>query len=328
MATVKGFIRSYGAAVRRAERDQQRQARNAAKRYKQQLKQEEISNAGEAVANYSEYIELIQSVHKNCTEKIDWNQIKNTPIPEKPRKEISNEATSQQNLNNYRPSIFDKLFGSANKKINRLEELLEKAKKKDIQEYELVNKKYLDEIEDWEFLQKTSKGLEKENPESYKDALQYFNPFSDIGELGTRIEFSISEKQVDVDVHISGEEVIPSFEFKQLASGKLSKKSMTKSKFNEIYQDHICSSVIRVSRELFAYLPIKKARVNAIGQVLNSSTGHLEERTILSVIMVRETINSLNMETIDPSDSMQNFVHNMKFVKTKGFSPVEKVELI
>jgi len=33
------------------------------------------------------------------------------------------------------------------------------------------------------------------------------------------------------------------------------------------------------------------------------------------------------LEAIDPSDSMQNFVHNMSFNKTRGFVIVEKVEL-
>lgn len=328
MATVRGFIRSYGAAVRRAEREQQRRAREAAKRYKEQLKQEEIANAAEAVENYNEYVEVIQSIHKNCTDEIDWDQIKNTLRPEEPKRTISHEAEAQEKLNNFRPSIMDKMFGSVSKKISQLENQVEEAKKKDEKGYELAKKEYLEELEDWEYLQKLAEGLENKNPESYRDALQYFNPFSDIGELGTKIEFSISDDtQVDVDVHINGEDVIPNYELKQTARGKLSKKNMAKSKYYELYQDHICSSIIRVSRELFAYLPLDKARVNAIGQVLNSSTGHLEERPILSVIMVPETIKSLNMNTIDPSDSMANFVNNMKFSKTKGFAPVDKVEL-
>ena len=68
--------------------------------------------------------------------------------------------------------------------------------------------------------------------------------FSDIGELGTRIQFSISDdSQVDVDVHINGEDVIPNYELRQTARGKLSKKNMAKSKYYELYQDHICSSI-------------------------------------------------------------------------------------
>ena len=37
------------------------------------------------------------------------------------------------------------------------------------------------------------------------------------------------------------------------------------------------------------------------------------------------TIQNLNMDRIDPSESFSNFVHKMDFKKTKGFSPVEEV---
>lgn len=326
MATIKGLVRSYSAAAKRAEKAQQKKAREATKKYKQQLKEEEIANAVDAVGVYNEYIELIQSAHKNCTETIDWNEIKNTTAPSQPSKSTSNEIHAQKKLDTYHPSILDKVFRSTNKKISQLEKSLEEAKKKDEKENDLAQREYLEELANWKLLQQIAKGVEKGNAESYKDALEYFDPFSDIGELGTQIEFSISANEVDLDLHINGTEIIPDYTLKQLASGKLSKKDMTKSKFNELYQDHVCSVVLRVARELFAYLPIKKARINAIGQILNSSTGHLEEQPILSVIMIPETINSLNMDTIDPSDSMENFVHNMKFAKTKGFSIVNKVK--
>ncbi|MGY4494699.1 hypothetical protein [Pseudomonas sp. TE3610] len=36
----------------------------------------------------------------------------------------------------------------------------------------------------------------------------------------------------------------------------------------------------------------------------------------------RSTLNSLNLDAIDPSDAMKNFVHRMAFKKTQGFSAV------
>lgn len=50
MATLNRAIRSYGATVRRMERDQQRRAREAAKRFKEQQKITEIKNAQQAVS--------------------------------------------------------------------------------------------------------------------------------------------------------------------------------------------------------------------------------------------------------------------------------------
>ena len=38
-----------------------------------------------------------------------------------------------------------------------------------------------------------------------------------------------------------------------------------------------------------------------------------------------ETIEKLNLDMIDPSDSMRNFIHNMNFKKTSGFTAVERV---
>ena len=326
MATLKGTMRSYGAAVRSLERNQQRQAREASQRFKEQQKLQEIGDARQAVIDWENYVDMIQSAHKNCTESIDWNQIKSTPKPEKPVLESINENRAKSKLETFKPSIFDKLFNSTEKKIFRLKEQAEKAKEIDQNEYDTKLKEYLDELNNWEELQKIASGVHDRNSEAYKDALEYFNPFSDIGELGTQIKYSFKDNLIDIDLTVNSEEIVPNYELKQTSTGKLSKKNMAKGKFNEMYQNYICSSVIRVAREVFAYLPIDKARINAISNILNSTTGHLEDQPILSVIFVAETIEKLNIETIVPSDSMQNFIHNMKFNKTSGFSTVSKVE--
>lgn len=59
MATLKGVVRSYGAAVRRAERDQQRRSREAAKRFKEQQKQLEFENAAQAVKDWNNYVDIL-----------------------------------------------------------------------------------------------------------------------------------------------------------------------------------------------------------------------------------------------------------------------------
>lgn len=113
---------------------------------------------------------------------------------------------------------------------------------------------------------------------------------------------------------------------KILKSGKLSVKDMPKTKYFQLYQDYVCGSAIRLARELFALLPTDMVIVNVLGEVLNTKTGHLEESPILSVAIPRETLQKLNFDMLDPSDSMENFVHNMKFMKTKGFNPVDKID--
>lgn len=325
MVTFKGALRSYGAAVRRAERSQQKQAREVAKKFKEQQKLKELSNAKQAFSDWQNYVTTIQSVHKNCTESINWKLIENSKKPIEPILKPKNEKIAKNNLENYKPSFFDKLFGSTQKKIDRLSALLEKAKQKDKKEFDISYKLYLDELQDWQELQDICAGVKRKDEEAYKKVLQYFNPFSDIGELGNQIRFNFEKNHIDIDLHVNSTDVIPDYELRLTSTGKLSKKNMSKSKFNELYQDHICSASIRMAREVFAYLPIEYARINAMSKIVNTKTGHLEEQPILSVIFLPQTIENLNLESIDPSDSMQNFLHNMSFSKTKGFSVVEKV---
>ncbi|MBU2987050.1 hypothetical protein KO528_16910 [Saccharophagus degradans] len=65
--------------------------------------------------------------------------------------------------------------------------------------------------------------------------------------------------------------------------------------------------------------------VTAVDELLNPKTGHLEEVPILSAMISRRTMSGLKLDAIDPSDSMDNFIHNMSFQKTKGFNRVERV---
>jgi len=322
MVTFKQVARSYTSAVKAAERDQKRRAREAARLYKEKQKQQEIANAAETVSRYEEYIDVLRSIHKNCTDKIDWQQIKDDPEPPKPEKQNINEQAARQKLDNFKPTFFDKIFGSK-KKIQTLEQAVEQAKVQDQKDFETAKETH----EDWEKVQAIAKGIQAKDPQAYANALNYFEPFSDIVDLGSKIGLSFDKDFVEIELHVNNSEVIPNYVVSQTKTGKLSQKEMPKGKFNELYQDYVCGGLLRVARETLAYLPIQMVAVHAIAEMVNSATGHLEKVPIVSAILPPETMDKLNFETLDPSDSMQNFVHNMKFSKTNGFSQVEKVDI-
>ena len=326
MATIKGFIRSYGAAVRRAEREQQRIAREAAKRYKKQLKLEEIENASEAVRSYNEYVDILQSLHKNCTSKVDWDEILNTPEPEEPINDYANYNKANYALESYKPSKLKSIFVNTDRKIEDLRTKLEEAKNLDLDIYEKKLREYQEERLNWLEIKGIARGVTGFKTDFYLEAVRYFNPFSDIGELGTRVSIDIIDNLVDIKLFVNGVDIIPNYSLNQTSTGKLSKKKLPKSKFNELYQDHVCSALIRVAREIFAYLPIEKSRISILTPLLNKSTGHLEEEVIISAIIISDTLMALNLDQIDPSDSMVNFIHNMKFSKTTGFKATTIVE--
>lgn len=327
MTTFRGAMRSYAAAARRAEREQQRRALEAAKRYKELEKLQAIKDATQAVKDWQNYVDTLKSVHKSSSDIIDWHDVKAEPQPAQPVRKNENESFAEFRLKTYRPSFIDKIFGKTKRKIFQLETAVSYAKSQDEKKFADEVEQFNKDMQDWKTLQDIADGVHKLNPESYIDALKFFNPFSDIGELGSKIVFSCDDTMVDIDLHINGKDVIPNYELNQTSTGKLSRKDMPKTRFFELYQDYVCSCILRIARETFAHLPIDKARINAVSDMLNPSTGHMEDSIILSVIVSNNTLNKLNLDSIDPSDSMSNFVHNMRFKKATGFEIVSKVEL-
>ncbi|SKA41799.1 hypothetical protein SAMN04488128_105518 [Chitinophaga eiseniae] len=326
MTTFKGAIRSYTAAVRKAEREQQKRAREIAKQYKIQQQQREIADVSTAIRDYENYILFIKSIHKNASEKLDWYMVRQEPAPVKPLMTKDHEIAASQDLQRYKPSFFDKLFGTAIKKTKALESAVAAAKKKDAELFAENLKQYETDLTDWHALQRISNGISNRESSAFREALQFFKPFDEMDELGSRLTFSVTPDNIVVDLHVNGINIIPNYVLSQTARGKLSKKNMPIGKFNELYQDYVCSCALRIAREAFAYLPLNLVVVNASTQLLNTSTGREEEQTILATAINRDTLNKLRFEMLDPSDSMTNFITNMKFSKTNGFSPVSRIE--
>jgi hypothetical protein len=204
---------------------------------------------------------------------------------------------------------------------------VERARETDEREYQESLKAHKQEFTDWEAACNLASQVLSGDQEAYLDAIRQTNPFSDIVGLGSSIEFQVHGGfLIEAVMHVQGEDVIPSEVRSLLKSGKLSVKQMPKSKFYALYQDYICGCVLRIARPLFALLPVKTVIVNAVGELLNTQTGYMEAKPILSVAIPQEALKNLNLDLIDPSDSMGNFFHRMSFRKTTGFQAVKAIE--
>jgi hypothetical protein len=321
----KGNLRTGVAIVRRIERAEKRRASNVARQYREIQKQEAFENGQQIVEEYNNYINLISSTHKESSEKIDWHEILKESEPSKPILENERETKAINNLSNYRPSFFAKILGTEKKTIRKLEQLVTNSKQLDIQEYEKNLKQYSDILKEWNLNQQFAKGVLSFDTESYSKVIKYLDPFSDIDDLGSGLKIDFEKEYAEITLFANGTTVIPDFILSQTATGKVSKKKMPIGKFYELYQDYICSSVLRIARECFSFLPINYVFVNVESELINTVNGQLEKQNILSVAIPVLTLEKLNFETIDPSDSMRNFIHKMKFSKTAGFNIVEKV---
>lgn len=323
----KGTVRSIGAAVRAAERDAKRRQRELEKQDKQYEKMQALEQAEYEVDVYENHLEVIQSLHKECSPPIDWKKISCSKEPKKPENSRSQEQIAKIESDKYNPGIIDKLFRREEKKRASLRDNIKSAIQEDLDENSKNIISWESDVSDWKERVSVSKLLLEGNNKARIEAINDLNPFEEISNLGSNLTISIGGSGViEVTINVHGDDIVPNEVKSLLQSGKLSVKRMAKGKFYEVYQDYVCSCVLRVANELFSAIPDSKVIVTAVDKLLNSKTGHQEDSPILSVCVSRHTLASLNMEAIDPSDSMNNFIHNMSFKKTKGFEAVPSVD--
>jgi len=323
----KGTLRAMQADQRRQQREVRRRQRELQTQRKELQKMQELARAAYEVDVYENHIDVLLSVHKDCGDAWDWEEIKSSEPPPPPAKTDVRASRAQAELDGYKPGIFDKLLSRAEAKQITRAKAVETAKREDQKEYENAIRVYERDYIDWQGLVDVAGKIHSGDWKAYFDAITQTNPFGEISELGSSIRVEASQADcVEATLRVNGEDVIPNETKSLLQSGKLSTKKMPKGRFFELYQDYVCGCVLRVARELFALLPIHMVIITAVGNILNTQTGHMEEQPILSVAIPRNTLEALNFDTLDPSDCLANFLHRMAFRKTKGFNPVEALK--
>ena len=325
--SMKGSLRSLNSLANSIERDTIRKQRELEKQRLQYARMQALEQAAYEVEVYENSIDVMISLHKDSTENVNWNEVINKERPVEPYRTSTNEDKARRKLEDFTPNIFDKIFSKIERKRKDLQDKIILGKGIDDKEYSEALNNYRKELDDWKQVNDLAVRIIAGDNDAYVEAINQLNPFSEIANLGSNISFEIiDDKLVEATLNVNGDSVIPKESKSLLKSGKLSTKRMTSTKFNALYQDYVCSALLRVARELFAILPIEMVIIHAVGELLNTSTGHFEKQTILSVCMPKETIQRLNFELLDPSDSLENFVHQMNFKQTKGFSPIKKIK--
>ncbi len=321
----RGTLRSIGAATKRMAREAAKEASRIEKLNAQKLAAMEARNA---IQTFERYVSEITSLHRDIDcELIDWQAAAAVEIPEPPALGHEYEDAARQRFETFKPGLVENMFGTSDKRRKELQADIARAAEKDqaVHAETLANfeRDNADLIQTREMGQRLLSG----NADSYLDVVAEVKPFSDIEHLGTNLNLHVyANGDLRIDLRVHGEEIVPKDKYSLRANGSLQTKAMPKGEFYELYQDYVCSCVLRVVVEIFAILPLERVLINATDALLNPRTGHVEELPLLSVIVSRYTLENLNLDRVDPSDAMGNFIHNMKFRKTAGFAPVQEVK--
>lgn len=312
----KGTVRSFAAAARAAEREAQRH-------HKQAMKEQMVSDAAEAVEDWENYVDDLVSIHTEVSDAVDWLKITSTPYPEPPIFEPRHQDAAERALTQFKPKISHFFKGGSEKLKQTLQDTLRDAPRLDTEVHEAALRDHTGAVAEWESETDLAKRLVAGEVDAIKEVVAEMQSLSEDDLIGSGVEFTITPSLIHAKPEIHTDEIIPTVRRKQLASGRLSESKMPAGQFNELYQDYVASVALRVAGDLFHILPLPEIYVTCSVRMLNPQTGHQELTPILSVQFVRNTFMRLNLSQIDPSDSMGNFRHEMKFSRTKGFSSIK-----
>ena len=160
--------------------------------------------------------------------------------------------------------------------------------------------------------------------DAYFKVIAEVGPFDDLLEYGSGFEVGTDDPKVmQIEFQVKSDSIVPTQYPDMKANGELVMKDFTKSAYYELVQDYVSSTMLRVARDTFALLPVQYVLIHAVDKILNPATGNDEEVTIASV--KRDALATLNFERIDPSECLESFESNVKFKKTTGYAPVDRV---
>jgi hypothetical protein len=303
------------AADRQRQRGAQKQLRELERRRKEQAKLSAIEQARLEVESYENQLEVLSSVHKDQGQIWDWAAVAASLPPPPPQRQSRNELRARQNA----------LMLSVNERASGAEEI-KQAQALDDQTFQQASELQGRECAEWEKLKALAVRILAGDPKAFTDALVELSPLGEISDLGSALHFTVHDAHLlECTLKANGVQAIPA-EIKTLtASNKLSAKPMPKARFHELYQDYICSCILRVAREVFALLPIDTLLITASADTADPRTGQTVEQAVLSAAMTREATALLDFEHLDPSTALDNYLHRGDFKatrKTGAFAPI------
>ncbi|MET3576961.1 DUF4236 domain-containing protein [Bhargavaea ullalensis] len=263
------------------------------------------------VDQYNARVAMLTSVHQEAADPVDWELLSAPALPTGADGPAVQKAKRQ--LAGYRPTWRDRLFNRAEARRAQLEEAVKTAAAED--ERILAEQKKTEQL---------ARKILAGDRSAWLSALEELDPFEDIRQLGSTVNVEIPDNGIPEAALLIGDgSVVPRDVMTLTQTGKLSVKPMAKKRFLLLYQDYVCSSVIRIARELFAVLPTDRILVNVYD---DSQADEPPIRgCILSVRIRREDLEGLDFAWLDPSDTIETFDHNMNYLKTKGFRTVEEL---
>jgi hypothetical protein len=309
--SLEGTIRAIQAADRRQQRESRKRQRELEGLAKGRAKLNAAARARLEVSTYENRIQVLLSVHKEEPAVWDWTMLAAALPPPTPRRESYRDlrATQQSCL-------------SPTGELTDVDGPIAQGRQQDEEDYQCALQEHAREVSALEKLRCLAERIRNGDAKAYTEALVELSPLGELSELGSTIHFTVhSARLMECALEVNGVEAIPADVKSLTASEKLSVRPMAKTRFNELYQEYVCGCILRIGREVFALLPVETLLVTAY----DAKDHYRGGVAILSAALTRASVGSLDFEHLNPSDTLEAFLHRGDFKasrRTDAFAPI------
>ena len=258
----------------------------------------------------------ITGLHKNCNDKINWNSLSQIKEPFEDENNGPRKQKAEEEFENYEPGFLEKVFKFLReKKKEGLYEKIEQAQEED--------KKTL---EGYRKIKEFSKSILEGNIDSYFQLIDEIQPFNKLINYGSKIEFGTNDKgSIEIEFNTNSKLIVPKVMYIENENGQLVKAEADTASYYDNVQDYICSATIMIAKKVMNLLTVEKVVVHTVDNVKGYETGTFKDITILSVVFDRETLEKLNLKSMESTFVLDNFICNMRHQKASGFRSVERI---
>jgi len=298
------MMRASDAADRRRQREEQAQLRLLQRQAKELAKSSTLEQARLEVAIYEAHVSMLLSVHKDQMAGIDWRGIAASLPPADPSRSRHRELRAKQ----YEILAAAGLSGFA---ATGYSGAATDAQSTDDQDYQRALELHASRRDDWAAQRALAGRVLSGDTQAFEEVLAELRLFAEVPDVCAAATVAVHDRHLaEVQLLVQGMAVLPTDSKTLTSTGKVSVKSIPKARFHEMFQDYVASCVIRAARELFGLLPFDTVLVTAFVSASDREAAEPQgTRAVLSVIFPRAGFSVLPFNSLDPSDTVEAFVH-------------------
>ena len=271
-----------------------------------------------AIKEYESLMFALNNIHKISDGIIDWNQVKKIPEPFNINELGPNAIIEKQIVDAYEPTLIEKTFKS------KLE------KKKEYLKSQMLDAMKKDEViyNSWRELIDLAEDILRGNINAYFKAIKIVNPFEELLELGIDFEFGTDDADlIHVEYVLDSRDIVPYYNLSATKMGVLNKVKLTREQYNSRVSNYISACAIKIAREIFSITPVKSVLVHIVDHKFNTENRQSEKITVISALIDRVKLETLDVDNVSPIELIKNFRVNMNFNIDEGLQNIDRINL-